>query len=291
MWSAGPGSMLRSVLGWLPFDTGQRAVVPISAGLWAVLVLGVWMVILLIGLATDPARTLLTVAVVAGVFVVEVLSFVLLRGGFAGAALASDPRFTLVCGTLLLAAVGSFSIGSRAAVAGSCALAAVGVWSMWRIGEPSDPGRQWLVDACEVPEYAVLAATPSPPRMLAHFFFSQDPPVYELGTTRTLLQVGPAPARFPDIASRPLQVAESGVIGPLRFTPVMTDQTRQCAAVQIPELDAGVRVVQLSLDGPGRLNGARVGTTAYLFPAPGPMPEVTVAGACVLRIEVGVPGR
>lgn len=291
LWSAGPGSMLRSVVGWLPFDAEQRSVVPVSAGLWAVLVLAVWMLVLLVGLSADPRRTVLVGGLVAAVFVVEVLSFVTLRGGFAGTALASDPRFTLVSGTLLLAAIGSFDMGWRPVVALAGLVAVVGSWSMVRIGSPTDPGRQWLAAARDVPEYAVLAATPSPPRMLSHFFFTTEAPVYELGTTRTLLQVGRVPARFPTLATDPLQVDVSGTVGPLVFTPLVISDQRQCGTVRIPSFEAGVRVVRLALDGPGFLDGARVGRVAYLFPPAGPIPSLEVRGACVQRIEVGIPGR
>ena len=243
LWSAGPGSVLRSVLGWLPFDVQQRTVVPVAAGLWAVAVLAVWMVILLIGLATQPRQTVLVAGVTAALLLAEVLSFVVLRGGFAGAGLAADPRFTLVTGTVLLAGIGSFDFTWRPVVAVAAAVALLGSWSMWTIARPVDPGRQWLAQARALRPGADLAATPSPPRMLAHFFFITDPPVYELGTTRTLLQVGPEPARFPEQAARPLKIDESGAVGPLEFTALLVSQRRQCGEVRVPELDAGVRVI------------------------------------------------
>ncbi len=272
LWSAGPGSVLRSVLGWLPFDA--RTPVPVNAGLWAVLVLVVWMVLLLIGLSTAPRHTALVAGVVTGFLVVEVLSFVWLRGGFAGGALAADPRFTLVTGSVLLVGLASFDITWRPLAWVAVGLAAVGCWSMWRMTLPEDPGREWLASAGQV--RGDLAPTPSPPAMLAHFFFTTEPPIYELGTTRTLLQVGPRPARFPERTRRPLQVDESAAAGPMVFTPLVVEQGRQCAVVEVPPFDAGVRVV-------------RVGEE-YVFPPPGPIADIAIDG-CVDTVEVGIPGR
>ncbi len=272
LWSAGPGSVLRSVLGWLPYDA--RTPVPVSAGLWALVVLVVWMVVLLIGLSNAPRHTLLVVGVVAAFLVVEVLSFVWLRGGFAGGGLAADPRFTLVTGTVLLVGLASFDVTWRPLVGVAAGLAVLGCWSMWRIGSPEDPGRAWLASARQAD--GDLAPTPSPPAMLAHFFFTTEPPVYELGTTRTLLQVGSQPARFPERTSRPLQVDEAGVVGPMVFTPLVVAQGRQCGLVQVPEFDAGVRVV-------------RVGDQ-FVFPPPGPIADIAIDG-CVDTVEVGIPGR
>ena len=272
LWSAGPGSVLRSVLGWLPYDA--RTPVPVNAGLWAVVVLVVWMVVLLIGLSSAPRHTAVVAGVVAAFLVVEVLSFVWLRGGFAGGGLAADPRFTLITGTVLLAGLGSFEVTWRPVVWVAAGLAAVGCWSMWRMALPADPGRAWLASAQQA--RGDLAPTPSPPAMLAHFFFTTQPPVYELGTTRTLLQVGPEPARFPERTTRPVQVDESGAGGPMDFTPLVVARGRQCGRVQVPAFDAGVRVV-------------RVGEE-YVFPPPGPIEDIAISG-CVARVEVGIPGR
>ncbi len=282
LWSAGPGSVLRSVLGWLPFDPQQRTVVPVSAGLWAIAVLAVWMVILLVGLTAQPRQTVLVAGIAAVLLLAEVVSFVVLRGSFAGATLAADPRFTLVTGTVLLTAIGSFEITWRPLVAVAAGLALLGSWSMWTISRPVDPGREWLAEARALPSGAELAATPSPLRMLAHFFFTTDSPVYELGTTRTLLQVGHEPARFPEVTALPLQVDESGTVGPLEFTPLLVSQQRQCGEVRVPELDAGVRVIKLDLEGGG---------ATYVMPPPGPVAPIAVEGACVDRVEVGIPGR
>jgi len=271
-WYAGPGSVLRSVLGWLPYDA--RTPVPVAAGLWAIGVLAVWTVLLLIGLSTDPRHTVLVGAVLLAFLAVEVISFVTLRGGFAGSALAADPRFTLVTGTVLLAGLGSFNIGWHPVVWLATGLAAVGCWSMSRIAAVPDAGRAWLTAAGAI--RGDLAPTPSPPAMLGHFFFTTTAPVYELGTTRTLLQVGPQPARFPDRTSAPLQVDESGSIGPMRFTPLLVQDGRQCALVTVPPFDAGVRVVHFGEE--------------YVFPPPGPIAPIPISG-CVDRVEVGIPGR
>ncbi len=272
LWSAGPGSVLRSVLGWLPYDA--RTPVPVNAGLWAVVVLVVWMVLLLIALSTAPRHTALVAGVVVGLLVVEVLSFVWLRGGFAGGGLAADPRFTLITGTVLLVGLASFDITWRPVIWVAAGLAAVGCWSMWRMTLPEDPGQAWLASALQV--RGDLAPTPSPPAMLAHFFFTTQPPVYELGTTRTLLQVGPEPAQFPERTTRPVAIDEAGVAGPMVFTPLVVAQGRQCGLVTVPAFDAGVRVV-------------RVGGE-YVFPPPGPVAPIAIDG-CVDTVEVGIPGR
>ena len=272
LWSAGPGSLLRSVLGWLPYEA--RTPVPVNAGLWAVAVLVVWMILLLIGLSTAPRHTALVAAVVAGFLVVEVLSFVWLRGGFAGGGLAADPRFTLITGTVLLAGLASFAIAWRPVVWVAAALALVGCWSIWRMSLPEDPGRAWLASARQA--RGDLAPTPSPPAMLAHFFFTTQPPVYELGTTRTLLQVGAQPPAFPERTTRPVQVDASGQPGPMVFTPLVVSDGRQCGRVQVPAFDAGVRVVRVGQE--------------YVFPPPGPIADIAIAG-CVNTVEVGIPGR
>jgi hypothetical protein len=262
-WQAGPGSVLRSVLGWLPFDA--HTVIPAPIGLYALAVLVVWMGVVLAGLTLAPRQTLLVLSVTAAFFLVEVASFVWLRGSFVGSALASDPRFTLVTGTVLLAGLGSFALPCW--IGG---LTVLGCWSM--LAYPPTPGRDWFPALDD----QQLAATPSPPGMLSHFFFTTEPPVYELGTTRTLLQVGPDPPAFPPESRDPQQVGQDGVVGPLQFTPLVVDDRRQCGTVVVPPLAAGVRVV-------------RVGDR-YLFPAPGPIPPIPVEG-CVDRVEVGIPGR
>jgi hypothetical protein len=248
--------------------------VPVNAGLWAVVVLVVWMVVLLIGLSTAPRHTALVAVVVAGFLVVEVLSFIWLRGGFAGGGLAADPRFTLITGTVMLVGLASFDVTWRPVVWVAAGMAAVGCWSMWRMALPEDPGRAWLAAARQTS--GDLAPTPSPPAMLAHFFFTTQPPVYELGTTRTLLQVGPDPPGFPERTIQPLQVDESGAVRPMVFTPLVIAEGRQCGQVNVPAYDAGVRVVRIGDE--------------YVFPPPGPIEDVAITG-CVDRVEVGIPGR
>jgi hypothetical protein len=288
-WQAGPGSLLRSVLGWLPYS--RHGLVPDGVGLWALIVLAVWTGLFLAGVALWPRRTLLVTGVVAGFLAVEVLSFVWLRGGAAGSVLASDPRFTLVTGVVLLAGLGALPVTWRAAPALAIPLVVLGCWSMWRIGTSEVPGRQWLAAARDLPPGSDLAATPSPPAMLAHFFFTPDPPVYELGTTRTLLQVGADPARFPEVAADPLQVVEDGQAVPLTFTALLVDERRQCGPVEVPQLRAGVRVVRVTTDGPGRIGEVGFTRVVHLFPPPGPVATVALDGACATRVEVGVPGR
>ncbi len=272
LWTAGPGSLLRSVGGWLPFD--GHTVVPNSAGLWAIGVLVVWMVLFLIGLSLRPAQTLLVSGVVLAFLVVEVLSFVVLRGGFAGAALAADPRFTLVTGTVLIAGLGSFGLPLWTGL-----VAAVGGLSM--LAYPATPGRNWFQP---LPDGVQLAATPSPPEMLAHFFFT--PTGVELGTTRTLLQVGPDPPAFPEVSQDPHQVQP---LQPLTFTPLLRDPARQCGPLQVPALAAGVRVVRLHVLAAGDVNGVPVQPgPVYVFPPPGP---VQITSPCTDGVEVGIPGR
>ena len=263
LWQAGPGSVLRSLLGWLPFDA--HTVIPATVSFYGLAVLVVWMAVLLAGLTVAPRQTLLVLGVTAVFFVVEVLSFVLLRGGFSGSALASDPRFTLVTGTVLLVGLGSFALPAWTGL-----LAVLGCWSM--LAYPATPGRAWFPQL----RGEQLAATPSPPGMLGHFFFTTQPPVYELGTTRTLLQVGPDPPAFPQRSSDPSQVGPDGTVGPLTFTPLLVDDRRQCGSAQVPQLAAGVRVVRLG--------------DVYVFPDPGPIPPIPIDG-CVDRVEVGIPGR
>jgi hypothetical protein len=287
VWHAATGSLLRSVLGWLPYT--EHGLLPDAVGLWGVAVLMVWAALFLAGLAAWPRRTLVVAAVVACFLIVEVLSFVWLRGGTAGSMLAADPRFTLVTGMVLLAGIGALPVARPAALF-AVPMVALGVWSIWRIGATEVPGRQWLERARAVE--GPLAATPSPPQMLAHFFFTTTPPIYELGTTRTLLQVGQQPPQFPEVATDPVQIDGSGVGGPLEFTPLLVDDVRRCRDVPVPHLRAGVRVVRMALTGDARVEGIEVeGDTAYVFPPPGPVPPVAVTGACVTRTEVGVPGR
>jgi hypothetical protein len=277
IWFAGPGSLLRSLLGWLPF--GTHTVTPDSAGLWGLAVLVVWMALLIVGLSVAPRKTVLVACVTAGFLIVEVMSFVVLRGGFAGAVLASDPRFTLVTGTVLLAGLGTFALPMW-----TSAIALLGCASM--LTYPQTSGRDWFRP---LPEGAQLAATPSPPQMLGHFFFTTSGPSVELGTTRTLLQVGPQQPDFPEVSQRPQQVGQDGVLGSLTYTPLLVDTGRYCGVVPIPPLDAGVRVVRLHLRKPGLVNGVPVSSgNVWVFPPPGVM---RVEAPCTDGVEVGIPGR
>jgi hypothetical protein len=276
-WTAGPGSVLGSVLGWLPFD--GHSVVPRNPGLWAVAVLAVWMALLVTGVALRPRQTLLVAGVTAGFLAVEVLSFVALRGGFAGSLLAADPRFTLVTGTVLIAGLGTF-----AWPAWTGAVSLLGCAGM--LAYPATPGRDWFRP---LPPGVELAATPSPPEMLGHFFFTTRGPRVELGTTRTLLQVGPSPPAFPEVSRRPQQVTTDGRVTPLRFTPLLADPRRQCGVIDVPDLDAGVRVVRLDLLEPGPVNGVVVPAgPVFVLPPPGP---VRLTGPCTDGVVVGIPGR
>ncbi len=275
MWFAGPGSVLRSVFGWLPFDS--HTITPSPVGLWGLAVLVVWMGLLLAGLTLAPRRTVVLLVITAGFLMVEVLSFVVLRGGFAGPGLASDPRFTLITGTVLIAGLGTF--GWPLWTGG---LAIVGCMSI--LAHPPTPGREWFTP---LPAGVELAATPSPPAMLGHFFFTTTDPPVELGTTRTLLQVGPDPPDFPEVTQNPQQY--DGRLSPLTFTPLLSDPRRQCGVINVPALDAGVRVVQLNVVEAGRVNGVAVRPgPVYVFAPPGP---VKIVAGCTDGVVVGIPGR
>ena len=277
VWFAGPGSLLRSVLGWLPFSA--HTVTPDNLGLWGLGILIVWGGLLIAGLTLDPRRTVLVAGVTVGFLLVEVLSFVLLRGGFSGPVLASDPRFTFVTGTVLIAGLGVFALPTWTG-----ALAVLGCLSM--LSYPQTPGRDWFRP---LPSGVELAATPSPPQMLGHFFFTTQGPPVELGTTRTLLQVGPSPPAFPQVSQNPQHVGLDGGLRPLTYTPLLTDPRRYCGVIPVPALDAGVRVVRLDLERAGRVNGVPVKAgPVWVFPPPG---EVRIEAPCTRGVEVGIPGR
>ena len=192
-----------------------------------------WAGLFIAGVAVAPRRTAVVASLTLGFFVVEVLSFVALRGGFAGGQLASDPRFTLITGTVLLAGLGCFTWPAWTGL-----FAVLGALSMATF--PQTPGRDWFRP---LPAGVELAATPSPPEMLGHFFFTTSGPLVELGTTRTLLDVGENPPAFPEVSSNPQQY--DGRLTPLTFTPLLVDPGRQCGVITVPEFDAGVRVVRL----------------------------------------------
>jgi hypothetical protein len=191
--------------------------------------------------------------------------------------LAADPRFTLVTGTVLIAGLGTFALPAWTGL-----VAVLGCWSM--LAYPPTPGRDWFPQAT-----GALAATPSPPQMLGHFFFTTDGPLYELGTTRTLLQVGPRPPSFPLVSQDPHQVNGDGSVTPLQFTVLLSDPARQCGAIRVPAFDAGVRVVRLRLESGGLVNGVQVRAgEVQVFPPPGP---VSIQAPCTDGVEVGIPGR
>jgi hypothetical protein len=237
------------------------------------------MSLLITGLTLAPRPTVLVSVVTVTFLLVEVMAFVVLRGGFAGAVLASDPRFTLVTGTVLIAGLGLF-----AWPAWTGAVAVIGCWSM--LAYPPTPGRTWFRP---LPQGVQLAATPSPPEMLGHFFFTSRGPLVELGTTRTLLQVGPDPPAFPEVSQDPQQVGEDGRLGAMAFTPLLTDPRLHCGVIPVPHLDAGLRVVRLKTRSAGRVNGVPVRAgQVWVFPAPG---QVRIEGPCTDGVEVGIPGR
>ena len=75
----------------------------------------------------------------------------------------------------------------------------------------------------------------------------------------------------------------------LTFTPLLRDPARQCGALQVPALDAGVRVVRLQVLAAGDVNGVPVQPgPVYVFPPPGP---VQITSPCTDGVEVGIPGR
>ena len=275
MWFAGPGSVLRSVGGWLPYEV--HTVTPNPVGLWGLAILMLWAGLFIAGVAVAPRRTAVVASLTLGFFVVEVLSFVALRGGFAGGQLASDPRFTLITGTVLLAGLGCFTWPAWTGL-----FAVLGALSMATF--PQTPGRDWFRP---LPAGVELAATPSPPEMLGHFFFTTSGPLVELGTTRTLLDVGENPPAFPEVSSSPQQY--DGRLTPLTFTPLLVDPGRQCGVLTVPEFDAGVRVVQLSVLRSGEVNGVPVEPgPVYVFPPPGP---IDIEAPCTDGVVVGIPGR
>ena len=55
--------------------------------------------------------------------------------------------------------------------------------------------------------------------------------------------------------------------------------------IEVPQLDAGVRVVRLLR------NGFPVTDGPYWFPPAGPIAPIVLPGQCVDRVEVGIPGR
>ncbi len=227
LWLGGPQGVLKSLLGLELFWPDQRVTTPPGPAMWAqVATLAVTLTLIVLAWRSDRRQLLICAASVFVMFALEVLLVAALRTDFMGIALIRDPRYTFATGILILLSVLSFPDrhpptgkgrrGTKLWIAFAAIIATTGSVSMLRIANIVDgeSSRVWLETAREafVQSGAPLVSTPSPPAMLAGFFIGETPQGYpqDLGTTRTLLAVGP---EQPDFASTAVLPVAAGLTG------------------------------------------------------------------------------
>jgi hypothetical protein len=236
LWYGGPEGVFKSLLGLDMFWPDLRVTTPLGPPSWAVvIVLAALGCIIALGWRRDRRQAVFCVAAVLAMFAVEVLLVAALRTEFLGIALLRDPRYTFATGILVLLSVLSFSRTSQdtderpptMGVLAVLAIVVLGSVSMVRIGSilDSGPAKAWLDtarSAFTAPDAPALVSTPSPPPMLAGYFLGEtdDGHVYDLGTTRTLLDVGPDLPRISDAAVLPISAGLNGAPAGVDLFPV-----------------------------------------------------------------------
>jgi len=239
LWYGGPEGVFKSIIGLDMFWPDLRVTTPPGPPLWAVVVVvGALVTLLVLGWRRDRRQTVFCASAVLIVFVVEVLLVAALRTEFLGIALLRDPRYTFATGMLLLLSVASVaprSDGSQPGrpptigVVAVLSIVVLGSVSMVRIGATlnSGPSKAWLETARSAftgPDAPSLVSTPSPPPMLGGYFLGETDQghLYDLGTTRTLLQVGPEQPRFAESAVLPTAAGLTGAPGSVDILPVLS---------------------------------------------------------------------
>lgn len=309
---AGMNGALRGVSG-LPQRWGTvRGTFPLAPPAWEVVALLVLVLLAMVAAwRTDRHQTGVSLLIVAAWCVVEPVLVITARSAFiseVGAVALTDPRYAVVGTLALLFCVAAWRPGSVTVPVRRIAVAVVVIALLGsavnalRIGAVVDgaQSRSWLARARSAfvgEGKPAMVSTPSPPFMLNTFFFGVDAAgeQIDLGTTRTLLDVGRATPRFNVATGVPVGVSNSGRSGLVDVSPVRSRTSEGFGAdcsvrvadawTRVPMSPSGLGNPILAIDllarGPVQISargerweqaltiepGLR---TAWFFPAPGP---------------------
>ena len=300
LWFGGPMGAVSSLAGVTLTWPDERTTVPSSpsvlAWMWVLIVVGC---LLYYGWRRSRRQVLLVVGTWLAVLVVESLLIDIFRGGFIGPQVHMDPRYSLVSGVMLLIGIASFGplakdVESRRVRApvvilsvGVCLTSLVSAWTIRQVVAGSS-SQAWFNTAREAftqGDSPPLVATPSPPFMLNDLFVQQDARgnIFELGTVRTLLQVGPRQPRFGEATLLPVGVDNEG-----RPAPAVVDPIKSTTALGFGE-NCSVSVGRGWVTVPMSIAGLGNPVLAADYLASGPTLVQVRAGdwSSTLRLESG----
>jgi hypothetical protein len=272
---AGFNGVLRGLSG-LPHSWGEvRGTFALAPAVWQVILLAVVSVVLLVlAWRADREQALVSAVVVAGWCLVEPTLVLLARSAFVsevGTIALTDVRYAVPGTVALLLCLGAWPRDRAPQIGGWVRPLTVGLLlvgglaNLVRVHSVVDGGesREWFANAREAfvgPGKPPLASSPSPPGMLNTFFFGLDDngAQVELGTTRTLLDVGDAVPVFNAASDLALGVDSGGRAGLVDVSPVRSstrlgfghDCSKRVGAawVRVPMSPAGLGNPILSVD-------------------------------------------
>lgn len=266
LWYAGPAGVMRDVLGVNPFWPDERTTLPGPIPLWALaLCAALWAALALLGLRWDRRQLGQCTLVVLVLLVMETGVVALFRGGFIGPQMHQDPRYYLLTGTILFLAIASFGAHEPRReppswwTAPFAVVAVLGFFAssiaIARTTNGEQP-RQWLASARRQfsgEGKAPLVPTPSPANMISPMFFgtADSGLQFELGTTRTLLAVGPEQPRIMTSTIVPVGADLSGRLAPVTVWPLKSTTAAGFGAGCSFELTSSWRPVAMSEGGLG----------------------------------------
>ncbi len=276
LWFAGPMGALRTMAGLAFMWPDERTTVPSQPSmLVTATIVAVWGALLVIGWRRDRRQLLLVVNAWVLVLLVESVLIDLFRGGFIGPQVHLDARYSLISGIMVLIGIASFGSGPTAnnpspsrrpliVVAAVCVCGAslLSAAAMRQVVDGS-AARAWLETAragFTQPNSPPLIATPSPPFMLNDLFVQLDSRGndVELGTIKTLLQVGPQQPRFGNATLLPVGADRQGYAAPVTVDPIKSTTSpgfgEDCSVVvrrawvKVPMSEAGLGNPVLAAD-------------------------------------------